>query len=106
MPNYPLVKASSVKKMLTMMDDYDAVIVKLPSGEIEPLLGIYRTAVRGVLEGLLEKGVENIFEALSNIRVKIIPSEDISEEPELEFACIRSFNDTFNIGRKLASRVI
>jgi len=103
MPNYPLVKASSVKKMLTMMDDYDVVIVKLPSGEIEPLLGIYRKRVSSKLEHLLEAGYD-IYQALKELKVKIIPVSDLSNNPELEFTCINSFQDTFRVGRILVTK--
>lgn len=101
-PNYPLVKSSTVMRLLRLVEDCDAAIIKLPNGVVEPLLGIYNASIDRILENALECGVRDFSKLLNVLKVKIVPSEKISDKPELEFKCIRSFSDIFNVGRMIA----
>lgn len=101
-PNYPLIKSSTVMRLLKLIGDYDVVVIKLPNGLVEPLLGIYSTSIVRVLENALERGVKDINKILSTLKVKIVPSEGVSDKPELEFKCIRSFSDIFNVSKTIA----
>lgn len=71
----PQIDPGFIVTLLSRSQDYDAVVPRLPSGQIEPLLAVYRKSVAPRARQLLATGQRRVLALLDDVRTCYIPFE-------------------------------
>lgn len=80
----PLLKAAFVKHLFSSLGTHDAV-VPFVGGKPHPLVAVYRTSVRAVVERQLSSGHRSMREFLAEIDVLYLGEQHVSEiDPQFE----------------------
>ncbi|MCH7591718.1 MAG: molybdenum cofactor guanylyltransferase [Planctomycetes bacterium] len=89
--DYPLLSSSLIHKLIGLLGDHQAVVVR-DDRHLHPLLGVYRLSTRQTLSELLNRRELRAGHFARQCQARVIPAADLTDvDPELR--SLRNVND-------------
>ena len=98
----PLVNLDVINRLLTMVDSRDAAVVRY-AGRIQPLGGVYRTAILATVRRMIAAGERRLQQLPLALNTELINAEELRDlDPNLD--CLKNINTPEDYQRYVTDR--
>lgn len=77
----PFGTLALAEKLVSLLGDADACVIRRKDGEMEPAYGVYRRNCQGAVEGCLAEGRRAVRSMLSKVKVRWAEEAELAEFP-------------------------
>lgn len=90
----PFLRPAAYRRMLSLVNNYDAIVPLWPNGYLEPLIAVYRAEkVLAAASTLVARRSQRVQDLLKSIRSAAVPVSTVFEDPFLETFNVNTYDD-------------